>query len=164
MYPQRFFRLFVVAVCLSTAATALANGHHHSGGGGSAESEGPCIRWEKLDAGASFDPNGAIDSDASVDDGGRVVAMPSLDAGVDADASDAASDAAADAAHDAGASPPPAISDSHAGERCVEHAGLSACSVRGVGDVDAPTGVLALVTLVFAMLVARRRRAEQERA
>ncbi len=159
MHPHRLLRFFVVAVCFSTAATALADSHHHSGGGGSAESEGPCIRWEKLDAGASFSPPDIVDTDASTDDGGRVVAMPSLDAGVDADAGDAARDAA----HDASA-PQPVSSDSHAGERCVEHAGLSACSVRVVGEVDAPTGVLALAALVFAMLAARRRRGAHGRA
>lgn len=165
LFVSTVSRVAIASFCLTLSALSLANGSHHSGGGDSSGSDGPCIRWEKIDSGAT---------DAS-SDASRVTADASLDAADASDAAetdgatdaevDASGDANADAA-DAGASssPPPASSgDLHIGERCVEHAGLFGCAVGPARSSQGGAGGLALASLVAAFVALASARSRRRR-
>ena len=155
-------RVAIASFCLTVSALSLANGTHHSGGGDSSGSDGPCIRWEKIDSGAT---------DAS-SDASRVTADASLDAadGAETDGApdaeiDASGDANADAA-DSGASstsPPTSSGDLHIGERCVEHAGLFGCAVGPAHSSQSGGGALALASLVAAFVALASGRSRRRR-
>ena len=153
------FFVTTASFCLTFAPLAFANaGYHHGGDDGSGSSDGPCIRWEKVDSGAD------AGADAS-----RVTADPSpdagaLDASLDADAVDAA-DAGTDAElQDAdSAFTPPSSGDLHIGETCVEHAGLFGCAMspaRSTSGTPDRAGVMAIgaLGLAFAAVARARRR------
>lgn len=153
--------LFFVATasfCLTFSALAFANGSHHSGGG-SSSSDGPCIRWEKVDSGAATDAGAdasRVTADASVD-------ASASDASFDADAADADADADANGLDGGSSVTPPPSSDLHVGETCVEHAGLFGCAMSAARSAsgnhgDASAMAVGALGLAFAAMARARRR------